>query len=86
MNDLNPAVDLTDPVTLKSACEEMQQGMEQQAMAANGRNAMQGHPNPVFFFHRAAAVFKAASAFVEQHQPGAVKPPVDDPKVDPKKK
>lgn len=71
---LDKTFDLTDPATLQTACEEMAAGMEQQAMAANNRNAFQGHPQPVFFFNRAAAVLKAAGDYLrDANKPDAKK-------------
>lgn len=71
MNDLNPKLDLTDPAVLRQQCEEMADGMAQQAMAANGRNAFQGHPNPVFFFGRASDLFRAVSKMLAAEEPKA---------------
>ena len=84
-DDLTRREDLTDPAVLKTQCEEFAAGMEQQAIASTHRNAFQGHPQPGYFYGRAAAVFKAAAEFVAQHQPGSIKPPDEAPKTDKKK-
>jgi len=62
---LNERPDLTDPAVLRQQCEEMADGMAQEAMAKNGRNAFQGHPNPVFFFGRASDLFRAVVAHLK---------------------
>lgn len=87
-DDLTRREDLSDPAVLRTQCEEFAAGMEQQAIASNHRNAFQGHPQPGFFFGRAAAILKAAAEFVRQHQPDTIKPPDDkpDPKATDKKK
>lgn len=63
-DDQTKSQDLSDPAVLRAACEELAEGMRQQANAANHRNAFQGHPQPAFFFGRAATVLAAAARYV----------------------
>lgn len=67
-DDLTRRDDLTDPATLQSQCEEFANGLQQQAIAATHRNAFQGHPQPGFFFGRAAEILRAAAAYVAKNE------------------
>ena len=62
--DLSNGPNLSDAETLRRLADEVASGLEGQAMAADARTGVSGHPFPQQFFGHAAAVVRALAGFL----------------------